>query len=103
MAKKMCEHWIPGKGQPEVCPIIKGRGKDKGDFVCAGYYKCGKGCEIITRKPKMVKVKGWAWMDRAGKKVAAATTTYKNMEYLGVYDGFPCTILIDRKYLKGGK
>lgn len=76
------------------------------------HYYCpediGPKCEIVAKKPKMVKVKGWA--DVGGKQY--------NYRIFGAFPekGFvcdkkgplksgykPCFILIDEKYLRGEK
>ena len=46
------------------------------------------------RKPKYVKVKGWAWVTASGEILARS-----NKHSLT----FPCTTLIESKYLKGDK
>jgi hypothetical protein len=50
-------------------------------------------CEIIPRKPKMVKVKARCRFNALQGMWADTWNT----------EGIPCTILIDRKYLKGAK
>ncbi len=56
-------------------------------------------CEIV--EPKMVKIKAWAgfW----GIPGSIAGGIYANTLNHGNAKKFPCTILIDKKYLKGRK
>ena len=64
--------------------------------VClAKISRAGYACEDYKRKPKYVKVKARMVVDKNGEIWASPW----NMPD----DGYPCTILIDSKYLKGGK
>ena len=59
-------------------------------------------CEIIPRKPRIVTVAAWARMDEeSGCDIIYATNVLPK-HFAGAYDT-PCTILIQRKYLKGAK
>lgn len=77
--KKMCPHYR----YPDPCK----RGND-------GLLKCPRNanlsCEIIPKKPKMVRVKAWALK---GNHKYCCPVKYENFN-------IPCTILIDEKYLR---
>lgn len=53
--------------------------------------------KIIPAKPKVVKVKAWAWVSKKYKGFTLASTN-KDSIY-----GIPCTITIEAKYLRGNK
>jgi len=51
---------------------------------------------IIKPKPRVVKVRAWAYSTRVNGKDYITTTSWKNTSAQ-----FPVTILIEKKYIKG--
>jgi len=88
MAK--CEEF--GKG---FCADMKMRMKTKRLYGCGG---ADSRCTLIPKaKPKLRRVKAWAWIrERDGKVWDACVVKWSKSQNL-----VPCTILIDAKYLKG--
>ena len=86
MAKKMCKHFKTCSARYSVCP------QNEKYKMCQG--KNSK-CEIITRKPKMVKIKAFV----------SITDGFPDWISEKPFDTcvIPCSIIIDKKYLKGAK
>lgn len=59
-------------------------------------------CEIVTKKPKYKTIKGWANTNN-GIIVAHNVPSWNKMDRVSGGKTIPCTILIEAKYLKGGK
>ena len=77
MSKKMCKYWVGYcKGPP--CPS-----------------NTNSNCEIIPRKPKMVKVKIFVRVSDYGNILGFSQIKGENW--------LPCTAIMPRKYLKGAK
>jgi hypothetical protein len=89
MAKKMCRYWKPR--DKDYCSGEARRVKQS--------YMCPKGtnsnCEIITRKPKMVKVEIFVRVSDYGNILGFSQIKGDNW--------LPCTAIMPRKYLKGSK
>lgn len=56
-------------------------------------------CEIVAKKPKMVRVKAWANMDEDSWCDIITAVNVLPKYFSGAYS-VPCTILIDEKYLR---
>lgn len=91
--KKMCPYW-------DISP--RGKNYDVDKCRCG---KCPKNtnaiCEIIPKKPKMVRVKAWADVSKEGILFGAFPERFIFPSEKSGYR--PCTVLIEAKWLKERK
>jgi hypothetical protein len=85
--KKMCENWV--KNCDKYCLYPNSN-------ICP--KNTNAKCEIIAKKKKMVRVKAWACVDKEYGRIFVSMKRNTYLDYTK-----PCTIIIDRKYLKGAK
>lgn len=85
MSKKKCPYWA-------ISPTVTGRPNAYCGICCP--KNTNDRCEIIPKKPRMVRVKAWFIIDNGGIEV------YQGKWDKNTLGTKPCTILIDKKYLR---
>jgi len=92
MSKRMCKSWVKTTDKSDQ---YKTNGGYCVRYATTGKLTCPKNtnsrCEIVPKKPKMVKVKAWANRYRTSIIVSTRKDDLFNI---------PCTILIAEKHLK---